>query len=343
MGEDRTREQRPGEGCRQRAQQGLRGARDAVGKDVVASGGACGTRGLMPEGFRRGALKCGRCGASLVVGKSRNRVAWALTSAAVVALVVTSVGWLASGPSSAVSLEGAAETLGLARRQGGGNARSQQEASIRTHTVPLVLESIDSTHPSTRNTAVRVAAEDQGPYHVEQVARLWTHVRGRWRYVNDPRGGEYFAKASETIENEYAGDCDDFATVLIAMITAIGGDARLVMMDGPNGGHAYAEACIRESPDEAARRLATHYRRTWDEYLGRQTIDQIHFRSSSDCNVWLNLDWNAGAPGGPYGAETWAVAIYPDGRTETLAPSQGPARDVTPRPTGNESSAAPPR
>ena len=37
--------------------------------------------------------------------------------------------------------------------------------------------------------------------------------------------------------------------------------------------------------------------------------------------MWLNLDWNARVPGGPYGHEYWAVAIYPDGRTETLAPS----------------------
>src|SRR6056297_4243211 len=44
MCEDRTREKRRGERCGQRAQKGLRGARDAVGKDVVAGGGTCGPR-----------------------------------------------------------------------------------------------------------------------------------------------------------------------------------------------------------------------------------------------------------------------------------------------------------
>lgn len=301
--------------------------------------GACGSRGLMPDGFRRGALKCGSCGASLVVGRPRRGLRWIAAAAALALLVISGVGWAVSGSPAGVTLEGAAQRLGI---RGGTteNASSPQEASIRAHTVPLVLTALDATNPITRNTAVRIAAEDQGPYHVEQVAKLWTHIRGRWRYVNDPRGGEYFAAASETIENGYAGDCDDFAIVLIAMITSIGGDARLVMMDGPNGGHAYAEACVRESPEDAARRLSRHYRRSWDRYLGRQRVDQIHFRSSSECALWLNLDWNAGVPGGPYGGETWAVAIYPDARTETLAPSPGPGGELTPSGTG--SSAQPP-
>ena len=302
--------------------------------------GACGSRGLMPDGFRKGALKCGSCGASLVVGRPRRSLRWMLAAGAVVLLAVAGVGWTVAGAPAGVSLEGAAERLGI-RSSAAEPARSPQEASIRAHTVPLVLTAIDATNPVTRNTAVRIAAEDQGPYHVEQVAKLWTHVRGRWRYVNDPRGGEYFATASETIENGYAGDCDDFAIVLIAMITSIGGDARLVMMDGPNGGHAYAEACVHETPEESAKRLSRHYRRTWDQYLGRQRVDQIHFRSSPECPLWLNLDWNAGVPGGPYGGETWAVAIYPDGRTETLAPSPGPGGQLTPSELG--ASAQPPR
>jgi hypothetical protein len=303
--------------------------------------GACGSRGLMPDGFRRGALKCGSCGASLVVGRTRRGIRWVVAAAALSLLIVAGVGWAVTGSPAGVSLEGAAQRLGI---RGGPDesARSPQEASIRAHTVPLVLGAIDSTHSITRNTAVRIAAEDQGPYHIEQVAKLWTHVRGRWRYVNDPRGGEYFATASETIDNGYAGDCDDFAIVLIAMITSIGGEARLVMMDGPNGGHAYAEACVRESPEESAKRLSRHYRRTWDQYLGRQRVEQIHFRSSQECPLWINLDWNAGVPGGPYGGETWAVSIYPDGRTETLAPSPGPGGSLTPAATGSGASQPPP-
>lgn len=285
--------------------------------------GACGARGVMPDGFTSGELRCGVCEARLIVGPPRKR--WAIGAAALgVVLLGGILGAWVWAESDGGPLRRAAERLGIASGPTGqASPRSAQEASIRAHTLQRVLSALDPTSSATRNEAVQIAATDQGPYKVEQVARLWTHVRGRWRYVNDPRGGEYFATASETIRNDYAGDCDDFAILLAAMNGAIGGEARVVMMDGPRGGHAYTEACIHDSPEEVARRLARHYRRSWDQYLGRQRIEQIHFRSSEACPVWLNLDWNAGVPGGPYEPESWAVAIYPDGTTETLAPAGG--------------------
>jgi len=197
--------------------------------------------------------------------------------------------------------------------------------TIRRQRTPGILAALDSTNPITRNTAVKIAAGDEGPFHVEQVARLWTHVRGRWRYVNDPQGGEYFAKASETITNEYAGDCDDFATVLVAMITSIGGEARVVVMDSDKGGHAYAEACVHMEAGQVATRLQRYYRRKWDPYLGRQRIERIHYRSTEACPLWLNLDWSAGVPGGPYSNEVWAVGVETNGTTEALVPARADA------------------
>jgi hypothetical protein len=291
--------------------------------------GSCGARGVMPVGFKEGQLRCGSCGVSLSVGgKSASGWVAALGSLLVVLGAVVGGVWMWREGASADTFRRAAERLGFSSEEEGPPAASPQERSIRRRIAPRVREAIDPTHPWTRNAAVRVAAEDEGPFRIEQVGRIWSHVRGRWRYVNDPRGDEFFARASDTIErNDYAGDCDDFAIVLAAMIEAIGGEARIVMLDGEQGGHAYAEACLQEDPAEVARRLSVHYRRNWDEYLGRQRLTNIHFRSSAECPVWLNLDWNARVPGGPYGREYWAVAIYADGRTETLAPAGGPPAD----------------
>jgi hypothetical protein len=173
----------------------------------------------------------------------------------------------------------------------------------------------------TRDLAVRVASTDDGPFHVEQVARIWKHVRLGWRYVNDPRGADYYARASETIANELAGDCDDFAILISAMIEAIGGRTRVVIMDGAAGGHAYPEVCIDGPPNEVSQKIARFYRRSWDRRLGaRPTQTRIHYRSDASCPVWLNLDWNTNVIGGPYVEERYAVAVYADGRTETLAP-----------------------
>lgn len=290
--------------------------------------GSCGARGVMPPGFSAGRLRCATCGVRLEVGRgsrARTLLAALAAAAATVAVALGVVLW--RDGASADAVRRAAERL--VGDRSGAPAASAEERSIQRSVAPAIAAAIDVSSPATRNASVRIAAQDEGPFRVEQVARIWSHVRAHWRYVNDPHGDEYFAPASQTIENGYAGDCDDFAIVLASMVEAIGGEARVVMLDGDQGGHAYAEACIKGEPQEVAQRLSVHYQRNWDRYLGRQELENIHFRSSPECPVWLNLDWNARVPGGPYGRELWAVAIYPTGRTETLAPAGG---DDAPRP-----------
>ncbi|MBL8678402.1 MAG: FHA domain-containing protein [Myxococcales bacterium] len=200
-------------------------------------------------------------------------------------------------------------------------ASTDEEAFVRTTMVPQLRRALDPTEPVVRNTAVQLAARNEGTFRVEQVAAIWQHVRERWRYVNDPRGREYVAMPRESIQNQYAGDCDDFAVTLAAMVRAIGGDARVVFMEGTRGGHAYAEACVREDATTVATKIARFYGRNWAQYARNR--QHIAYRSSTECPVWLNLDWNANVPGGDYEPERWAVAAYADGRTEVLAVAPG--------------------
>jgi len=278
--------------------------------------GACGTRGVMPSQFDGGVLRCGACGQRLIVAKVKRGWSRPLATVAAIALLAGGGYWVYSADAASPVREAAGRLL----PDGSAGASSPQEVSIRIHTRDRVVGAIDTTNNKTRNEAVRIAADAEGPFSVEQVAQIWSEVRSRWRYVNDPRGAEYFAAASESIDNGYVGDCDDFAIVVVAMIGAIGGDARIVMMDGPQGGHAYAEVQVTGDPAEVRDRLANHYRTYRNERLGRQSVSTVHYRPGHDGSVWLNLDWNAGVPGGPYEQERWAVAIYADGRTETLAP-----------------------
>ena len=204
------------------------------------------------------------------------------------------------------------------------------ENAARATAVKLVA-AIDPMDPITRNTAVKLAARTEGPFHVEQVAEIWGAVREKWRYVNDPEGREYFATAKETIENGYVGDCDDFAITLVSMVTAIGGKARVVLMDGPRGGHAYAEACVQGEPSKVASTLFKHYKSRFKRYLTAGMPKEIAFRSSSECPIWLNLDWNSAVPGGPYEPERWATAVYEGGQVEMLTPANpAPANDAKP-------------
>jgi transglutaminase-like putative cysteine protease len=200
-------------------------------------------------------------------------------------------------------------------------ASTDEEAFVRTTMVPQLRRAMDPTEPTVRNTAVQIASRAEGTFRVEQVASIWSFVRERWRYVNDPRGREYVAMPRESIANQYAGDCDDFAVTLAAMVRAIGGEARVVFMEGARGGHAYAEACVREQPTVVATKIARYYGRNWARFAGNR--QHVAYRASTDCPVWLNLDWNANVPGGDYEPERWAVAAYADGHTEVLAVAPG--------------------
>ena len=71
-----------------------------------------------------------------------------------------------------------------------------------------------------------------------------------WKYVNDPKGFEYFSPASETIKLKLSGDCDDFAIVMAATLQAIGANTRVVMAYGEKSGHAYAEVNMGEGFNE---------------------------------------------------------------------------------------------
>ncbi len=302
---------------------------------------SCKKLGVLPPGFQRGEINCASCNTGLVFGTSARRAVWPTLVMGLAMLALAGVGTALlvsdeqrmtrvtqlvrdvreGAPVAAVPQTPEGNPLPPSSTPGGPSA---EEESIRVHDVPGVLAAIDPSNPTTRDLAVRVASQTSGTFSVEQVADIWTHVRVRWNYVNDPRGAEYFARASETIGNDFAGDCDDFATTLSAMTQAIGGNARIVMMDSPAGGHAYAEVCIELEPTVIATRLAAHFRRHWDRRLGRQSVREVSYRSDATCQAWLNLDWNAPVPGGPYGDETWAVAIFSDGHTETLTPARAP-------------------
>jgi hypothetical protein len=287
--------------------------------------GRCGKRGFLPRAIKRAEIQCGSCGAVLEmgaptdqrVGTKRKAVLGVMLALALLSPLLfvgrdRFVGGVRSiGKHAEIAIAPVAEAWEPV-------AGSAEETAIRASVRDRVVAAIDHASPITRNLAAQVAARDPGTFHVGQVAAIWREVRSRWSYVNDPRGDEYFATATETIENNMVGDCDDFAILLVSMIEAIGGDARIVMSDGDRGGHAYAEACVPGEPESLITELRAHYRRQ----RARVRVNDLHYRSDDQCAVWLNLDWNAETPGGPFGSEVWAVAIYPDSKTETLAPAQ---------------------
>jgi hypothetical protein len=290
----------------------------ATGPSFVC--GHCGHVGPLPEGPLPAQLTCPKCSTTLRTGTkpasqggNATRLLGAVFVAAILAAAYAGYKRMSGAQLAGISPESplsepAREELVTSLRIGGESARKLAAA----------LSPMD---PVTRNAAVKFAARTEGPFHVEQVAEVWAGVRKDWRYVNDPQGREYFATATESIQNGYIGDCDDFAVTLASMVIAIGGKARVVLMEGPEGGHAYAEACVQGEPSKVAAALTKHYKNKFRRYLTGAIPKTISYRASTECPIWLNLDWSAAVPGGPYAAEKWAVAVYENGESEEIAPA----------------------
>jgi len=183
-----------------------------------------------------------------------------------------------------------------------------------------VKDAITPAHPTVRTFALRLAREFPGNYNIGQVCAIWYYLKKNWRYVNDPRGIEYFAPANESIDAKLSGDCDDFAILMASLIEAIGGSSRIILAFGPQGGHAYCEVCVGQNPQQVQTiinniaKIHPNYRilDSLKTFLSGKGYSFSYHRGPD--GYWLNLDWTAEHPGGPFFPATWGIVVYPDGR-----------------------------
>ena len=170
------------------------------------------------------------------------------------------------------------------------NRQSQGETVVNRRLQDLIA-SVDYNDATVRNRAVQLAGQSPGNFNIGQISNIFDFALKSWNYVNDPKGNDYFANASETLKNGLNGDCDDFAILVCAMILAIGGEARIVFAYGKEGGHAFAEVMIDQSNISG----------TVDYLRKRYKITgPVWHRTDKQGNNWLNLDWFDPYPGGRY-------------------------------------------
>ncbi len=203
--------------------------------------------------------------------------------------------------------------------------QEEKEAQRRWDQAAFTIkEAVTPLHPKVRAFALRMAGLFPGEYNFGQVCAIWYYLKNNWRYVSDPRGFDYFAPAFESIESGLSGDCDDFAILMASSIEAIGGSARVVLSYAQEKAHAYCEVYVSDD----GRRIETlveelavidAYRDILGDYPAKlkSGIYKIHFHRDAQ-GYWLNLDYSADYPGGPFFAAAFEVAIYPDGRWETI-------------------------
>jgi len=180
----------------------------------------------------------------------------------------------------------------------------QEEAILEQKTLKpfpnktRVFESVDFLNPKIRNFALFAINKHftKTPnYAVNrkfiQYFAVFKEINNRWNYVNDPKGQEYFATGSESLLY-FSGDCDDHAILMCSAIKSIGGSMRLIH----TGKHMYPELLIGT---EKELEIATYLINS--ELFPQQSKGKtIYFHRDEKGKIWLNLDYTARYPGGPF-------------------------------------------
>lgn len=161
-----------------------------------------------------------------------------------------------------------------------------------------IIDAVDFTNPKVRNFALYATTKHfkdikghSKDRKLIQCFAVFKEIKNRWNYVNDPKGREYIAAASESIHH-FSGDCDDHAILMSACIKAIGGTPRIIH----TGGHLYPEMLIGDKNDlETAIYLIKEVL-----FIEESKNKEIHYHIDERGKIWLNLDYTAKFPGGPF-------------------------------------------
>ncbi len=161
-----------------------------------------------------------------------------------------------------------------------------------------ILSAVEYQNPKIRNFAIMAVNKHfknvKGYYDyftIIQSFAVFKEINSRWNYVSDPKGHDYIAKATESL-HYLSGDCDDHSVFMAACIKSIGGTTRLIHTKG----HIYPELLIGNKKD------LEHINYAIKKVLFpvESKNKAINYHIDERGNVWLNLDYTARYPGGPF-------------------------------------------
>nr|WP_294930992.1 transglutaminase [uncultured Flavobacterium sp.] len=161
-----------------------------------------------------------------------------------------------------------------------------------------IINAIEYQDPKVRNFAIMATTKHfknikgYSDYRtIIQCFAVFKEINDRWNYVNDPKEGDYIATASESLQY-FSGDCDDHSILMAAAIRSIGGTPRLIHTKG----HIYPEILIGSMIDlEKVNYLIKNVL-----FVKESKGKIIHYHIDERGQVWMNLDYTAQYPGGPF-------------------------------------------
>jgi hypothetical protein len=173
-----------------------------------------------------------------------------------------------------------------------------------------IINAIEYQNPKIRNFAIMATSKyfkDVRGYSdyrtIIQCFAVFKEINRRWNYVSDPKEGDYIASATESLLY-FSGDCDDHSILMAASVKAIGGTPRLIHTKG----HIYPEILIGSNIDlEKVNYLIKNVL-----FVNESNEKQLHYHIDERGQIWLNLDYTATYPGGPFLSEEILGALTLD-------------------------------
>ncbi|PJJ07968.1 hypothetical protein CLU83_1194 [Flavobacterium sp. 1] len=164
-----------------------------------------------------------------------------------------------------------------------------------------ILRAIEFKNSKVRNFAIMTTTKNfkgvrgyPDYRNLIQCFAVFKEINSRWHYVNDPKNGDYIASAHESLLY-FSGDCDDHSILMAASIKSIGGTPRLIHTKG----HIYPEILIGNKSDlEKVNYLIKNVL-----FAEESHKKQLNYHIDEHGQVWLNLDYTAKYPGGPFMSE----------------------------------------
>ena len=171
----------------------------------------------------------------------------------------------------------------------------------------LVIENID--HKNIRSYLKEnisyCSGPENGSFGVPEcmaAIELFRKVNAEWKYKSDPSKGDLFRSPHRTIRS-FSGDCDDYTVLIATLFISHGYEMRIIMTKG----HVYPEMAV---PDELTfKNLMEPLIRGGINYLAEGST-QLCYHKDNEGRIWLNLDYTASYPGGPFMHEQVLKVIY---------------------------------
>lgn len=148
-----------------------------------------------------------------------------------------------------------------------------------------LIKAVDYSNPITNDLAVRLASNFPGVREIKQICYIFDFVNKNWKYVLDSQKSENFRSASRTIQNNFAGDCDDYSILMAALMESIGFHTRISFARDGAQGHAFAELHIGYNCEQS------HLQDLCNWISSYYNTDLTLCTNNDNGNYWLNLDW----------------------------------------------------